>query len=211
MLDLQYYEIQLENYSLPRYASSTKPYYGTIEDMFRLADHLAEMPGAQNRYKETVDAIRAYSQDNNVTHSMANKVLPVFTPAEFICNFDFLLTDHSWTVNNQNGTVYPCFASKIYVSQTLLRTETRYVRCAKVMIEGLKYRQQQHGWTLPNNLINGFPGIITYLEDHRAHVTSLLIAQKHYSLSEEADARADTVNADCFDLSKVIADIIGEG
>ena len=211
MLDLQYYEIQLEDYSLPRYASCTKPYYGTIEDMFRLADHLSEIPGAKNRYKETVDAIRAYSQDNNNAHSMANKVLPIFTPAEFICNFDFLLTDHSWTLNNQNGSVYPCYASKVYVSQTLLRMETRFVRCAKVMIEGFKYRQQQHGWTLPNNRIHGFPGIITYLEDYRAHVTSLFIAQKHYGLSEEAVAKADTVNTDCFDLSKVISDIIGEG
>lgn len=205
----QFYEINLEGYRFPRYASVVKSYYGTMDDIIDLMVHLADNDWTRIRYQETIDAAEYYDLDNEITHMVAGQVLPILTPVQEVCRFETQLTNQRWDYMTFSGAVYPCWAPEVNVCQTLIRTENGYGRCLKASLSGLSICHHATGWTSPGCVIKGFPGAVTW--DGQHHTLNLFVSQAHYELDELAMASADVVNVDSIDLSTIMADILAEG
>lgn len=186
MNDKQLYEICLEDYRYPRYASAIKSYYGTMDDMVNLMVRLADNDWTRTRYRETIDAAEYYDLDNEITHTVAGQTLPILTPVQEVCRFGTKINDQLWNYTVFSGAVFPCYAIEADVCQILIRTETGYERCLRAEISGLSICAHGTGWTNPNSLIKGFPGMVTW--DGERHVLNLFVSQAHYELDEFATA-----------------------
>ena len=204
------YEISLEDYTLPRYMSGIRTYYGTEGDIRDLMDRLRNSDtGAAVRYNETIKAVDFYDLDDTITHTVAGQMLPILKPVEEICRFETQLSDQRWSYTAYDGVTIPCYASRMDVSQCLIATDSGYKRCVKADVFGFSVYQHGLGWVSPTYQIKGFPGMVLF-DKEKASVT-LYAAQQTYGPDELQEARADTVDPDRIRLSVIVADIIGEG
>ena len=205
----QIYEICLENYYYPRYASVTKSYYGTREDIDHLMAHLAQNPWTAMRYQETIAAVENYDLDNQTTHRIVGQEFPILTPVQEICRFETTLSDHKWNYKSYNGSVVACCAKQIHVCQILIQDGDGFERCLSASTEHLGICLHSPGWCYVNGILRGFPGIVTWDGDH-THKMHLFASQEHYTPDQLAQARADLTDPDRIDLSVLMADIFGE-
>ena len=203
------YELVLEDYSFPRYASAVKPYYGTMDDIINLMVRLADNDWTRTRYQETIDAAEYYVLDDEITHTVAGQVLPVLTPVQEVYRFETQLHNLRWNYTAFGGAVYPCWATEIDVCQSLICTERGYERCIRASISGLNICYHSTGWTTPGGVIKGFPGIVTW--DEQCHKLNLFVSQAHYEFNELATATADVVDVNTINLAAIMADILAEG
>lgn len=206
----QFYEIRLEDYYYPRYASVTKPYYGTMEDIINLMVRLSDNKWTAKRYQETIEAAEYYDLDDQVTHTVAGQVLPLLIPVQEICCYETTLSNHRWSYTTYNGSVIPCCAEKIYIRQTLFQTPNGYERCLVANILKLSVCPHYPGWCHPNGVLKGFPGIVTWSSPH-THTMHLFASQAHYATDQLETAKEDLVNPDCIDLSVIMSEIFAEG
>ena len=209
MMNKEVFEIKLEDYRFPRYASTVRSYYGTMDNIINLMVHLSDNDWTRTRYQETIDAAEFYDLDNEITHTVAGQAFPILTPVEEVARFETQLTNRSWYYTAYNGAVYPCWAEKIDVCQTLIRTGDGYQRCLRASISGLNICHHGTSWTTPGNAIKGFPGVVTW--DSTGHTMNLAVALAHYPFEEQNQAFADVVDIETIDLSVVVADILAEG
>lgn len=203
------YQIKLEDYCRPRYSSAIKGYYGTMEELIEFVLRLEDNEHASSRYHETIDAMEFYDLDNEVTHTMAGQTLPVLTPAQEVCRFETTLDNQYFNYQTASGAMYPCYISGADVCQTLICTAGGYERCIKASISNLRICNHGVGWMCANNLIKGFPGVITWDGEH--HILTLAVSQEHYEFDELDIAMEDVVDRSKIDLSFVIADVVAEG
>ena len=56
----QYFEIQLEDYSIPEILPFPKKYYGTLNQIGELIKHLAADPATSIKYATTISAFEDY-------------------------------------------------------------------------------------------------------------------------------------------------------
>lgn len=205
----QLYEIRLEDYSLPRYMGAVKSYYGTMDDITALAEHLIADDDTRVRYNETIEAVKNYDGTNVPVHNVAGHIVPALTPVQEISRFETRWTDQHWFYLSHGDAVYPCHADTVDVCQILVRTSSDYVRCLRVQVFDLRVCYHILGWIHPNDLIKGFPGIIT--PDGNRHIMNLFAPIKHYTLDQQAQATADMAAISKNDLSVFSADMIGVG
>lgn len=203
------YEITLEDYSFPRYASEVKSYYGTLDDIINLMVRLSDNDWTRTRYQETIEAAEYYDLDNEITHTVAGQVLPILTPVREICRFETRLNNQHWDYTTTGGVVYPCWAYEVEVCQSLIQTENGYERCLRATLSDLSFCHQSVGWLNVNNAIKGFPGVVTF--DDNCHKLNLFVSQHHYEFDELDAATADVVNVNTINLAAIMADIIAEG
>lgn len=205
----QIYELNLEDYSCPRYTSAIKPYYGTMDEIIEFMIRLENHPEAYSRYKETLDAAEYYDLDNDVTHTIAGQTLPILNPVEEISRLETIRQDARWEYKAYNGTLYPCYASEIEMRQSLVETKLGYELCVQANITGLLVCFPGIGWMCPNSFIRGFPGMVSF-EDNTHHM-ALAVSQMHYEFDERDLAMADATNPNSVDPACLVADIIAEG
>lgn len=209
MNNKQLYEIRLEDYSFPRYASKVKSYFGARDDIDKLIAYLKDDDNLRVRYSETIEAAETYDGTNVPIHNVAGQMFPILISVQEVCRFETQLADQSWTHMTHDGQSYPCKAATVDICQNLIRTETGYERCFKARVSGLCVCFQGPGWARINNSIWGFPGVITW--DDGDHTLNLFVSQAHYDFSELDAATADVGNVQKIDLSVISADILGEG
>lgn len=204
------YEICLEDYTQPRCTSAIRAYYGTENEIHDLMDRLRNSPnGAAIRYNETIEAVEYRDFDDEITHTVAGQTLPILKLVEEICRFETQLTNRYWNYTTYEGSIYPCYASKIDVCQSLISTDCGYERCIKASFTGLCVYHHGVGWVNPCNRFKGFPGMVIY-DGERATVT-LFTSQKHYEPEELDVAMADIMDITKIRPSTATADILGEG
>lgn len=209
MNNKQYYEINLEDYRFPRYASAVRSYYGTMDDIINLMVRLADNDWTRTRYQETIEAAEYYDLDPEITHTVAGQAFPILTPVEEVACFETQLTNRSWYYTAYNGVVYPCWAEHLDVCQTLIRTGDGYTRCMRASVSGLNVCHHAIGCANPNDVIKGFPGAVTW--DGTNHTMNLAVPLVHYSFEEQNQAFADVVDVESIGLSAIVADILAEG
>lgn len=209
MMNKEIYEIKLEDYAFPRYASAVKPYFGTMDDIINLMAHLADNDWTRTRYQETIDAAEYYDLDLEITHTVAGQAFPILTPVEEIARFETQLTNRSWYYTAYNGTVYPCWAERLDICQTLIRTGDGYRRCLRATVSGLSVCHHAIGWANPSGVIKGFPGAVSWDGEH--HTMNLSVPLAHYDFDDQNQAFADVVDVNAIDLSAIMADILAEG
>lgn len=205
----QLYEIRLEDYSARRYTAAVKSYYGTREDIDRLADHLRSDAGTRTRYMETIEAVENYDGANLPVHNVAGQIMPILTAVEELSRLETRLTNAVWNYTACTGGIYPCRAEAITLCQNLIRTDNGYERCLKAQIRDLEICFQRFGWCRPNEVGWGFPGIVTWEND--CHTLNLFVSQQRYGFDEQEQAMADVGDIRRIDLGAIIADIVGEG
>ncbi len=209
MNNKQFYEIQLEDYSSPRYTSAAKAYYGTWQDILALIDRLRQNEDTSARYSEIIEAVETYDKDNVPNHTVAGKIYPILFPVREVCRFETRLMNPTWNFNAYNGGIYPCRADAVAVCQNLIRTENGYERCLKARVKGLDICFQRFGWSYSTDVVWGFPGIVTW--DNDLHSLNLFVSQQQYGFNELAQATADVADIGRIDLAVMVADILGEG
>lgn len=205
----QLYEIRLEDYTFPRYASAIKSYYGTREDIDRLINHLNNNPNTCVRYRETIEAVESYDGTNVPVHNVAGQILPILTPVQEVSRFETQLTDQHWFYLAHGDKVYPCKADTLDICQILVHTDSDYVRCLRAQASNLRICYQGLGWIHPNALIKGFPGIIT-LRD-KQHTMNLFAPLQHYTPDQLTQATADLTGNSMMDLAMFSAEMVGLG
>lgn len=209
MNNKQLYEIRLEDYSFPRHMSAVKSYYGTMDNITALAEHLNADDDTRVRYNETIEAVKNYDGTNVPVHNVAGHEVPILIPVREISRFETQLTDQSWFYLAHGNEVYPCRADTVDVCQILIRTSSDYVRCLRAEVSNLLICYHILGWIQHNDLTKGFPGIIT--PDGDRHIMNLFAPIKHYTLDQQAQATADMAAINKNDLSVFSADMIGVG
>ena len=118
----QIFELTLEDYACPRYLPVSKSYYGSMDEMVDFMIRLEDNPATGARYKETLDAAEYYDLDNDMTHTVAGQTLPIFVPVAEVSRLETTREDVRWEYKTYSGTVYPCYASKIEMRQSLIET-----------------------------------------------------------------------------------------
>ena len=202
------FQIKLEDYAAPRYASVIKSYYGSMEEMIDMLTRLEDNTQACTRYQETLDAAEYYDLDDQATHTVAGKTLPIFTPATIVSRHETTLEKTYWYYVTPNQRFFPCYATQIDLRQTLVETSTGYDRCVQATISDLCVCFQNTGWALPP-VIKGFPGMV--IRDGDTFRMSLSVFQAHYEFDELDRALKETADCAYTDLANLVADIIGEG
>ena len=206
----QIFELNLEDYSMPRYMSAIKPYYGTMDEIIDMLNCLKDNEYTAIRYKKTLDAAKFYDLlDPEVTHTVAGQTLPIFTPVREISRLETCLGSRSWNYTTFNGVIYPCYAANIEVRQTLIQTENGYEHCVQANITGLRVCYPGIGWMDVAYAIHGFPEMVTFFNG--IHSMVLATSQEHYDLDELQEAMAAATNPMSVNLSTLVADILAEG
>lgn len=204
------FEICLEDYTQPRYKSEIRPYYGTENEIHALMGHLRNSTtGAAVRYNETIEAVEFYGLDNDVTHTVAGQTLPVLKPVEEIVRVSTQLRERHWKYTTHDGSVFPCYASKIDVCHSLIHTDTGFERCLRVTFYNLSVSLPRFGWVSYRHNFKGFPSMV--VTDGDMVSLALFASQAHYEIDEQDMAMADTMDTSKIDLSVAVADILGEG
>ena len=209
MNNKQLYEIRLEDYSAPRYASAVKSYYGTKNDINNLICHLRNDDSIRARYSETIVAFETYDGTNLPVHNVAGQIVPILTSVQELSRLETRLTAPVWNFTECTGGIYPCRAEAVTVCQNLIRTDNGYERCLKAQVLNLEICFQRFGWCQPHDVIWGFPGIVTWDNDY--HSLNLYVSQQHYGFDELEQATADVGDIHCINLGVLIADLLGEG
>ena len=205
----QIFELSLEDYSLPRYLPATKSYYGSMDSIIALMMRMEDDINVGARYKETLDAAEYYDLDNEITHTVAGQTLPIFVPVAEISRLETIRQDVRWEYKTCRGTVYPCYASKIEMCQSLMETKSGYELCLRANITGLQVCYPGVGWIGLTGIAKGFPYMVTFADN--TYQMALAAAQAHYEFSEYHLAMADAQNPDSVNLSCLVADILAEG
>lgn len=203
------FAITLEDYACPRYLPVTKSYYGSMDEMVDFMIRLEDNPATGARYKETLDAAEYYDLDNDMTHTVAGQTLPIFVPVVEVSRLETTRQDVRWEYKTYGGTVYPCYASKIEMRQSLIETPSGYELCVQANIIGLQVCYHGVGWLCPNGTIKGFPGMVTFGDN--THKMALAVSQYHYEFNEYDLAMADATNPYSVNLACLVADILAEG
>lgn len=205
----QIFELKLEDYSRPRYMSAIKPYYGTMDDMIEFMIRLEDNPNTCTRYQETLDAAEYYDLDNDLPHTVAGQTLSIFVPVTEISRLETTCQDVRWEYTAYSGSVYPCYASKIEMCQSLMETKSGYELCLRANITGLQVCYPGIGWICHNGITKGFPGMVTFADN--TYQMSLAASQAHYEFNEYHLAMEDAVNPNSVNLACLVADILAEG
>ena len=203
------FELKLEDYSRPRYLPAIKSYYGTMEEIIQLMIRMDNNPKVAMRYKETLEAAEYYDLDNEVTHTVAGQTVPVFTSVLEYSLLETSLRDKRWVYQTEDGNLYPCYAPRVDVRQSLIQTEKGYEYCVRANITELQVCYPVVGWSLVDLNIKGFPGMITLCD--RTHQMTLATTQKHYDFKQLEAAMKDATNPDTIDFSLLVADSLAEG
>ena len=209
MNNKQLYEIRLEDYSAPRYASAVKSYYGTKNDINNLICHLRNDDSIRARYSETIVAFETYDGTNLPVHNVAGQIVPILTSVQELSRLETRLTAPVWNFTACAGGIYPCRAKGVTLCQNLIHTDNGYERCLKAQILDLEICFQRFGWCRPNDVVWGFPGIVTWENEY--HSLNLYVSQQHYGFDELEQATADVGNIHCINLGVMIANLLGEG
>ncbi len=206
--DIQTYCIHLEDYALPRHAAVSRCYYGTMDDMVKLAANLSKNDWARKRYHEMIEGIEYYDLDSEVSHLVAGAEYPVLSPVEVIFQNDFIFNDKSWYYTGYNHIAIPMHADQVNVSQILVQQEEMYHRCIKVKFKNILCYSPYTGWNCPNYEDNGFPYIVQETGDD-TYTLQFYVAEQSYRLDQKDTALQDMNNLNLVNLSVASTDFMG--
>lgn len=172
----QFYAIQLEDYSLKNIFPVTKTYYGTLDQIGEVIDHLATDMAMSIKYSSTIYSFHSFLCGNTeAVHIVAGETMRLLTPVTLHFETTIILQNPEWQFNN-GAHNYCLRADLVNMHQVLLQDGDMYLRCARPCYEGLQYRNPCEDWAdLPDEL-NGFPYI--YARDSNWHCLRLYVMEQ---------------------------------
>ena len=189
------YKIQLDDYSVPAFVTLSKPYFGTIEDICSLEQKVINK--FKERYSDETCKI-LYNKDDNL------KIMTVLKRRE--CSFE----NYKWEHKNIWCFPYYMKAKLINVFELLLKDDTSFYRCAKLIVKDLQYTDGIfiNEWDKLIGGFWGFPEMIYYDEEKDSLISSMYYCQKQFGSEEDAlnDFSVNDVSFEGF-----CNDIFGDG
>lgn len=206
--DIQTYCIHLEDYALPRYATASRCYYGTMDDMLSFANNLSKIDLPGTRYSDIIAGIEHYNTDPDMCHSVAGTKYTVLTPVEVICQNDFIFDDYTWLYFGHSGTALPMTATQANVSQILVHNKNEYHRCIKAKLKDVHCNYPTIGLIRPPFEQQGFPCMVQKTDDN-IYTLQLYAMAQSYPFYKKDEALADMQNLDLVALSEASRDFMG--
>lgn len=202
------FNITLEDYSFPRYASEVQDYFGTIEDITTLIKHLSGNKWTACRYAETINAIQQYPSTQDMYHTVAGQCFLALAPMKELCRLEFDSENPHWTYTGFHKTKYPMCAEVAKICRLLLEDYTGLYRCIKVSFTNLMLCLPNSGWQRFTSDSCGFPGLAVRSPD--GYAMTLYSSEKWYLNEDREQAIADTLDISTIDWTVACKDILGE-
>ena len=159
MSNVQYYCLELDDYSAVSFCSFGKCYFGTLEDIRAFIDSLdQEKPDS---HRELVSAFRAYEEGRTeVTHHAAFQEVPLLTPVRLIHKETLVLEDYAWDHLNTWQCTYKMRCDRVETEHLWLEYEGRGFRAMKANFKNLQHEGVLGGWIAIGYMLWGFPCVL---------------------------------------------------
>ena len=201
------YGITLDDYFSPSFCSSTKTYFGYLDEIQAFIESLEDT----EQYLKTKEAFKHYLEGNTeATHSVAYSEYRLMETVELLAEEEIKLDKTAWEF--LNVWRWPQFMEidSGTVKKVLIKHEKTYLRAIKPSVNGLRTADRPDA---PKNewleLCGGFwghPGILV-ANENAVHST-LYMKEKEYTTKKEALEKfhTDPVCLDC-----MCEDVFGDG
>ncbi len=205
------YALTLDNYFSPSFCSSTKTYYGYLDEIQAFIESLEDT----EQFFITKEAFKQYLEGNpEATHYIAYSKHKLMEVAEVLAEEEIKLDKTAWEF--LNVWRWPQFMEidSGTVKKVLIKDGNTYLRAIKASVSGLRTADRPDApkseWL---ELCGGFWGHPCMLvatvqgESYIVH-SSLYLKEKEYETEKEAieKFRADPISLDC-----ICEDVFGDG
>lgn len=190
----QYYSINLWDYALPSFISSSTKYFGTLEDIKAYIDELKEL----SQGEDIIAAFDEYMNGNhNVQISVAYSNMPFLQPVEMLYESASTGQQIQWTHKNVWGYDYNLRAAAYQNKHTWIRIgKKKYLRCIKPKLTNLEHENSflENKWH-PISSFCGQPGIIKITEKAEGEIIyeGMMYFIEH-AFDSLADVEEDYIN-----------------
>lgn len=204
------YGINLNDYFTASFCSSTKTYFGSLDEIKSFVDMLED-----EEYKDTKEAFKRFLDgDTEATHYIAYHQHRLIEKAEVLAEEEIELGKTSWEFLNLWRWPQYMEINSGTVRLMLIKYKNTYFRAVKASVSGLRTSVEEDRpkdkWL---NLCGGFWGHPCMLvttgnsESYIVH-SSLYMKEKEYATEKEALEKfhTDTVCLDC-----LCEDVFGDG
>ena len=204
------YGISLNDYFTASFCSSTKTYYGTLDEIKTFVDALDN-----EQFSDTKEAFKRYlAGDTKVTHYIAYNQHRIIEKAEVLAEEEIELDKTSWKFLNLWSWPQYMEIDSGTVKMMLLKHGKTYFRAIKATVSGLRSSvKEDRPADMWLELCGGFWGhpcmlIVTDKGESYVVHSSLYMKEKEYATEQEAieNFRTDTVCLDC-----LCEDVFGDG
>ena len=206
-----FYGVRLNNYFSPRFCSSHKMYFGTLNDI----KTFVESAGSGEQSYILRKALKRYtSGETDITHRVAYIQQKLIEDVELIAEGKVELGPTAWEfLNVWYRPQYMEFDSAV-VKTALIKYEDRYFRVIKASARGLRtspeVNRPKEQWIELSYGFWGHSGILSSAVDGETYIvySNLYMKEKEYATKEEALAKfhTDEVCLDC-----LCEDVFGNG
>lgn len=204
----QYYLYILDDYSAPSCTSSTKSYFGTLDDIKRMLNN-----AGLNRPPDIQQILEQFEKgDKNITHSVCYNPQKFAIPATIIKQKTLQYEAHSFRYKNPYGFYYLARADHIIISLYLIKSQSLYYTCYQMRIKNPRFREdldKREFWTEPP--FWGFPGMIFVKRENGDIYYENTLLETERKFKTEAKAMEHFNKVKSIDLTAFYEDIFGDG
>lgn len=201
------YGITLDDYFSPSFCSSTKTYFGSLDEIQAFIESLEDT----EQYLITKEAFKRYLEgDTEATHHVAYSEYKLIDSVDLLAEEEIKLDKTAWEFLNVWRFPQYMEIDSGSVKKVLLKHGKTYLRAIKASVSGLRTADRPDApkseWL---ELFGGFwghPGILI-ANENTVHST-LYMKEKEYKTKKEAieNFRTDPVSLDC-----MCEDVFGDG
>ena len=205
------YGINLEDYFTADFCSSTKTYYGSLDEIEALINSL----GDTEQYQITKTAFKQYLNGNSeVTHYIAYGQHRLIENTEVLAEEEIELSKTSWEFLNVWRWPQYMEIDGGTVKKALIKHENTYLRIIKVSVVGLRtaayHNTPNDEWLKLSKSFWGHPGVLVVIESGESYKvqSTLYMKEKEYTTKKEAMKKFATEPI-CLDC--MCEDVFGNG
>lgn len=204
------YGVNLNNHFSPSFCSSTKTYFGSLDEIKTFIEGLDK----QN-YQETQEALQRYLEgDTQAKHYIAYNQNRLIDKTEVLAEEEIELNKTSWKFINVWHWPQYMEIDRGTIRMVLLKHGNTYLRAIKASVCGLRTTTRpdtpQKDWLELCGGFWGHPGILVVIVNDESYIvqSTLYLKEKEYQTEQEAleKFRTDPVSLDC-----MCEDVFGDG
>ena len=201
------YGITLDDYFSPSFCSSTKTYFGSLDEIQAFIESLEDT----EQYLITKEAFKRYLEgDTEATHHVAYSEYRLLETVEVLAEEEIKLDKTAWEFLNVWRFPQYMEIDSGSVKKVILKHGKTYLRAIKASVSGLRTADRPDApkseWLELCGGFWGHPGILI-ANENTVHST-LYMKEKEYKTKKKAieNFRTDPVSLDC-----MCEDVFGDG
>ncbi len=201
-----WYSFELDDYAAPSCTSSTKLFFGTIEDFKRMLEGIPN--GKMGDLKSTFEHFEA--GERRITHFAGYIKTRFAIPVQVLGEKSFEIKDGNYLYENSYGFYYKIRFSKASGTAFLLKRNKMFYLAYRVGIENAEYSDAQNKdgrWMQLGDPLWGHPG--TLKVEGKTIKNNLALIETRFENEQVARARFDELSL--FDWSAFFQEVFGDG